>query len=244
MSEGLIRLNRYLASTGIGSRRECDTLIEKRLVSVNGKIVDELGVKVDPARDVICFSGNVVKPAAQKIYIAYHKQPGTVVTADDPEGRPTVYDELVKKGVDITALKYVGRLDMFSEGLLLFTNDGDLVHALTHPRFHIKKVYEVKTDKPITPTDIEKLTGPGVESEGQILHAGSVRQLETPAGFTEIVLYEGKNRQIRRMLEVLGYKVLRLVRTQFSSVKLRDLPAGEVRSLSEREVASLASRGY
>ena len=237
-----IRLNKYMARCGLGSRRECDRLISAGLVTINGSLVDELGVKVNE-EDIILFKGKAIELIKKVEYIAYHKQPGTVVTKIDPENRETIYDAIkTKTGYDASLLTYVGRLDMFSEGLLLLTNDGDLIHSLTHPKFHIKKVYKIKLDRAMTPEDARLLVNDGIEDREQLLKAGAVRI--RGGDFCEIDLYEGKNRQIRRMLEALDYKILKLIRLQYGAVKLRDLQPGSYRELAEREVKALKSKGY
>ncbi len=247
-SDDLIRLNRYLAQCGLGSRRECDTLISSGKIVINGKKVIKLGTQVDPGNDQVQYKGKIVKNIRTLQYIAYNKSRGVVVTAKDPQGRETVYDAIKKTGFDAAHLNYVGRLDRNSEGLLLLTNDGDLIHALTHPRFHIKKVYRVKTNKGLSSTDCDTMVHGGVMSEGQRLCAGVIRQVSAKAGsggfWYEIDLYEGKNRQIRRMFEGLGYEVLRLKRIQFSVIKLRNLVRGKYRLLTDREIAGLKKKGY
>ncbi|NLD98626.1 MAG: rRNA pseudouridine synthase, partial [Fibrobacter sp.] len=146
MEDGTVRLNRFLAQCGLGSRRKADELISGGNVFVNGKKIVELGMKINPAIDKVEYHGNVVKPFRALEYIAYYKPRNVVVTKNDPEKRETVYDALRKSGYEVDYLNYIGRLDFTSEGLLLLTNDGELIHALTHPRFHIKKVYMVKVD--------------------------------------------------------------------------------------------------
>lgn len=243
-----IRLNRYLAQCGLGSRRHCDELISAGRILVNGKRVLLLGVKVDPAKDRVEYNGKKVREIKKLEYVAYHKSKGTLVTAKDPKKRKTIYDEIKKRGYNADHLKYIGRLDRDSEGLLILTNDGDMIHALTHPRFHIKKVYQVKIDRELKLEDAEVMVNTGVISEGERLHAGAVRRVlsKTDKGDFryEIDLYEGKNRQIRRIFSTLGYDVLRLKRTQFSSIKLRNLPRGRFRALDEREIKALINRGY
>lgn len=243
-----LRLNRFLAQCGLGSRRECDNLIVSGKIVLNGKKVAKLGTQVDPDSDLVQYRGKSVQKIRVLEYIAYHKSRGSVVTAKDPQGRETIYDALKKSGFDASHLNYIGRLDRNSEGLLLLTNDGDLIHALTHPRFHIKKVYQVKINRVLTSADFETMVHIGVQSEGQKLLAGAVRQLDTKVKDTgfwyEIDLYEGKNRQIRRIFEVLGYEVLHLKRVQFSSIKLRKLARGKYRFLTEREITGLKRKGY
>lgn len=241
----LIRINKFLAQCGVGSRRECDKKIAAGHISVNGTVTTELGLKIDPEKDEVLFDGENVEQVNKKYYIAYHKRPGTVATKSDPEKRETVFDALQKQGLNASLLNYIGRLDMFSEGLLLFTNDGELIHALTHPKFHIKKVYLIKTDTELTETDIRKMVDDGIEDDGQILRAGAIRRKNDLKGnWVEVDLFEGKNRQIRRMFSALGYTILKLKRIQFGGVKLRDLPAGKYRELEEREIKNLKSKGF
>jgi 23S rRNA pseudouridine2605 synthase len=243
-----LRLNRYLAQCGLGSRRKADELINTGHVYVNGKRVTEMGVKVLPGRDIIEYHGKQVKPIRNLAYYAYNKPVNVIVTKNDPQKRETVYDALKKKKIDVEHLNYVGRLDYNSEGLLLLTNDGDLIHSVTHPRFKIKKVYRVKIMKRLSSEEINMLIC-GIESDGQILHAASVRDVSQPASerkqfWYEIELFEGKNRQIRRMMKELGVGISRLRRIQFGSVKLNNLVSGDIRTLTEKEVAALKSCGY
>ena len=243
-----IRLNRYLAQCGLGSRRECDEIIASGAIVINGKRTTRLGLRIDPSAVSIEYNGKKIGLPDTMEYIAYHKSRGTIVTAADPDGRETIYDALKKAGCAADHLKYVGRLDRNSEGLLLFTNDGDLIHALTHPRFEIKKVYQVRTDKALDVSDAQKMIYDGIESEGQNLHAGAIKTLQEKGGGKEywyaVDLYEGKNRQIRRMFEALGYTVVRLKRVQYSVVKLGDLQRGRYRRLEEREITGLKSKGH
>jgi 23S rRNA pseudouridine2605 synthase len=202
---------------------------------------------IDPLADKVEYEGKIVSPARPNAYLAYHKPRGVIVTAFDPQGRETVYDALAEAGVDTEGMRYVGRLDYNSEGLLLLTNDGNLVHALTHPRYHVKKVYEVCVTPVLTLADARKMTDEGIVSEDQLLRAGAVRalQVRTAEGhWYSVDLYEGKKRQLRRIFEALGYTVARLKRVQFASVKLGDLAEGKARSLSEREIAALLSAGH
>ena len=244
----IIRLNRYLAQCGLGSRRQCDVLISAGKILVNGNKITELGTRIDAKKDRIEHNGKTVREVKGFEYLAYHKSKGTIVTARDPKHRKTIYDEIEKSNFNAGHLKYIGRLDRDSEGLLLLTNDGDMIHALTHPRFHIKKVYQVKINKELKRCDAEAMIDPGVLSKGQWLQAGAIREVLNKSGekgfWFEMVLYEGKNRQIRRMFEALGYEVLRLKRTQFSSIKLRILPRGKFRYLEEREIKALKNKGY
>lgn len=245
-----IRINRYLAQCGLGSRRACERLVTGGRVYVNGQRVTDLAFTVDPPRDSVEYKGKELRPLRRLEYIAYHKPAGPVVTRSDPQGRATIYDDISSAtGRDMGHLRYVGRLDRDSEGLLLLTNDGDLVHALTHPRFHVKKIYHVRIDRPLDPRHVRTMVEDGVVSAGDRLHAARVVPLYRTAGASErnwyeVHLFEGKNRQIRRMFEAFGYRIERLVRVRFASVKLAGLPPRAVRPLSEREVGALRNVGY
>jgi 23S rRNA pseudouridine2605 synthase len=246
-SHDLVRLNRFCAQSGLGSRRFCDTLISSGKIVVNGAVIKELGTKINPDRDKVQFRGAPVRPEGSSVYMAYHKPRGVMVTKLDPQGRETIYTALAKSGVTIDNLRYIGRLDFNSEGLLLLTNDGNIIHSLTHPRYHIKKVYEVCIDRKVLAEDIKKMVEDGVVSENQTLRAGKITplQLKTSDGiWYSIDLYEGKRRQIRRMFEALGYSIARLIRVQFASAKIGDLQPGKTRLLSEREIAALLAAGY
>ncbi len=243
-----VRLNKFLAQCGLGSRRKADELIESGKIYVNGNRVTGLGSRIIPGKDKVEYRGKEVKRFHLLEYFAYYKPRNVMVTRMDPQGRETIYDALKNKGFDIEHLNYVGRLDFASEGLLLLTNDGDLIHALTHPRFQIKKVYRVKIDRPLDNQDRQKLID-GIESKGQVLHAREVREIsevteQRKQFWYELDLYEGKNRQIRRMFEALGILIGRLRRIQFGSVKLGEMKPGEIRPLSEREISSLKNSGY
>jgi 23S rRNA pseudouridine2605 synthase len=167
----IVRLNRFLAQCGLGARRKCDELIESGHVFINGLKVTQLGTKVHPA-DKVEYRGKVIKPLLRLEYWAYYKPRGVMVTKTDPEGRPTLYQTLAKSGFDAAHLNYIGRLDYLTDGLLLLTNDGSLIHALTHPRYQIKKVYEVRINRLMHEEDREKLLA-GIDSEGQLLRAGA-----------------------------------------------------------------------
>ncbi|MDD5674316.1 MAG: pseudouridine synthase [Chitinivibrionales bacterium] len=249
VTERKIRLNKYLASCGLGSRRACDKLIAAGRILVNGKSAAALGVTVNPDKDKIEYKGKTFKPVANLQYFAFHKPRGILVTADDPEKRPTIYDYLAAKKIECNHLKYVGRLDFDSEGLLLLTNDGAIIHALTHPRFHIKKVYEVQIDRLLKDEDKKKLMEEGIVSEGQVLRAAEIKPMFDAINqkreiWYAVTLFEGKKRQIRRMFTGVGYAVKRLRRVRFAAVQLENLKQGQMRRLTPREVAALKNCGF
>jgi len=209
-----------------------------------------MGTKIVPGRDTVEYRRKKLESVRTLEYFAYHKPRGPVVTRFDPHATETIYDALRKNGFQADHLRYVGRLDRDSEGLLLMTNDGTMIHALTHPRFAIKKVYRVQTEKQLDESTIARLVREGVQSEDQVLKAGAIRPLPPDQAPTpnrcwyEVDLFEGKKRQIRRMFEGCGFPVTRLIRVQFGSVKLHDLAEGAIRPLTEREKGGLQATGY
>lgn len=231
-----VRLNRYLASCGCGSRRACDEFIARGLVRVDGTVVEDLGRKIIPGQHRVEFRGSEVRPASF-VYLLLHKPPNTVCTARDPEGRKTVFDCLPRQQA---RLFYVGRLDRNSEGLLLFTNDGDLANRLAHPRYHLPRTYEVTLDAALSADDLRAFKA-GVRDSGELLKVLQVEALEkTTRGVRyRLVLGEGRNRHIRRMAEAVGRRVLRLVRMEMGPLQLGNLPPGQTRPLKDREIQIL-----
>lgn len=230
------RLQKFLANAGVASRRKAEELITSGRVKVNGRVVTELGTKIDDAKDVVVVSGKQIK-SAEPIWIALHKPRGYLSTRQDPQGRPTVYDLLPPA---LHGLFYVGRLDLDSEGLLLLTNDGDTANRLLHPRYEVERVYEVLVRGELKPDRIEQLLE-GVELDDGVATAQSVKVLGLARNEMRlrIVLREGKKREVRRMLWAVGHKVLRLKRLSYGPIKLGRLPEGKWRKLSEAELASL-----
>jgi 23S rRNA pseudouridine2605 synthase/23S rRNA pseudouridine2604 synthase len=226
-----IRLQKYLAEAGVCSRRKGESHIRAGRVKVNGQVVTELGTKVDPAVDRVEFDGHVVRPVAKKIYIALNKPEGYVSSCSQP-GRDLVVDL-----IDLPERLFpVGRLDADSCGLLLMTNDGRIHHQLAHPSFDHEKHYEVTVDRPIEGGALDKLAR-GVRLDGRMTRRARVTRLGTRR--FRIVLKEGRNRQIRRMVAKVGREVVRLKRIQMANVRLGRLPSGKWRHLSAAEVATL-----
>ena len=234
---GKVRLSKFLRDCRLGSRRKCEKLIEQGSVTINGEVVEEMATLVDPKGDVVTVDGTQVTPVEEMIYVAVNKPRGVLVSAGDPFGRKTVYG--VVQGLP-EGIYAVGRLDMDSEGLLLFTNDGKLSHRLTHPRFAIERVYRVDVNGRVG-TDVVERMVEGIESEDGLLKAKQVGILRcSPAGSTlEVTLTEGKKREIRRMLAACGFEVGRLERVSFGTVTIGDLAEGQWRHLTRDEVRGL-----
>ncbi len=240
-----IRLQKYFTDCGVLSRRAAEAEISAGTVTVNGTTAS-IGDKIAPGTDKVCWKGKPIEPNAQSsghTYIMLHKPPGYVTTMSDEHGRPCVTDL-------ITALPErvypVGRLDMYSEGLLLFTNDGALANKLTHPSHSIAKVYLVKIKGVLTENDIKRLTAP-MKLDGYKLRpvkavlckSGEADRGGVLYSIMKITLYEGRNRQIRRMCDAVGLTILRLRRVAVGDLHLSDLPAGDWRHLTEQEVQYL-----
>ena len=233
----MIRLQKYLAECGVASRRASEKLIQEGLVTVDGAVVTELGTKVEPGKSHVTFKGKSVV-LDEKVWLMLNKPTGVICTSDDPQGRETILDMLPPSS---SRLYTVGRLDVMSEGLLLVMNDGDLAHRLMHPRHHIEKKYQVWIDRELTSDDLDRMVK-GLNSRGEMLKALRVeplrRVLEGRFGYT-LTLGEGRNRHIRRMMEVLDRKVLRLLRVSVGPLRLEKLRSGEHRNLDPWEIDKL-----
>ena len=236
MTDNKIRLQKFLSEAGIASRRKAEEMIRSGLVKVNGKIAN-IGDSVDPKTDSVSVGGKKVKKENSLRYILLNKPRGYVTTTDDDLGRKCVL-ELVS-GVK-ERIYPVGRLDRVSEGALILTNDGEFANAMMHPSKHVPKTYRVTVRPGITSEQVDILST-GVDIDGRMTAPADVRVLSKEEGraVLEIVLYEGRNRQIRRMCEALELEVARLKRTAVGSVKLGMLKTGEWRDLTPQEVESL-----
>jgi 23S rRNA pseudouridine2605 synthase len=232
-----VRLQKFLADAGVASRRASEKLILEGEVSVNGKTVTQLGTKVDPQHDRVLVDGRPIK-ARRKLYIAVNKPPGYICSRNDPEQRHAVHDLLPKEWA--TVLHSVGRLDFKSEGLIFYTNDGEFSLRLTHPRYGVRKKYMVTLKGEVTPEQIHTLEK-GVYESDEVLRAerGRILKSNQSHSLVELTLAEGKNREVRRMFEVLGFEVERLQRVQIGPIKLGQLPRGKWRTLTEPEIKSL-----
>lgn len=231
-----IRLQKHLADCGLGSRRFCETLITAGRVSVDGKTTTELGTRIDPATQKVVCNGKLITKEAP-VTILLNKPPKFICTSDDPQGRPTVLDLLE----DLPERVYtVGRLDFMSEGLILVTNDGDLAHALMHPRYHIEKVYKVWIDQPLGHFQLQKMRR-GIPNGGETLRVLDVDEGQHTRNGVEytITLGEGKNRHIRRLMEHFDKKVFRLMRIAIGPIRLDELKPGEWRAAKPSELKLL-----
>ena len=231
------RLHKYLAENGIASRRKCEELIEQGLVKVNRKVVTELGTKINPEKDVVEYNGKIV---TKKVYVLLNKPIGYVTTVKDQFNRDSVLD-LVKDVKE--RIVPVGRLDMYTSGALLLSNDGDFINKVTHPRNEIEKTYNVTVVGTVTDEDIEKLeNGIQIEVDGKdyttkkakakILKIDEEKNLSR----IQITIHEGKNREIRKMCEAIGKKVLALHRSKIANLSVKDLRLGKWRYLTQKEV--------
>ena len=235
-----VTLPRALSKLGYCSRTQAETLISAGRVTVNGRTVTDPSTWVDLERTQFAVD-DIAISAEEKLYFMLNKPRGLVTTRDDPEGRPTVYDCL--RDIDARHLAPVGRLDKASEGLLLFTNDTVLAQALLDPVSHVGKVYHVQVDRIMEQEQFERMER-GIIDEGELLTSSAARLLRSGDRncWIEVELKEGRNRQIRRMLEALGIECLRLVRVAFGDIALGDLPKGAVRPLTEAEILRLRRR--
>jgi 23S rRNA pseudouridine2605 synthase len=229
-------LQKVLAAAGIGSRRQCEELIRAGRIEVDGKVVTELGTRVDPSASKIRVDGEAIG-SPERVYYAVNKPEGVVSTARDPAGRPRVVD-LVPG--DRARLFPVGRLDLYSEGLILLTNDGELANQLTHPRFGVAKTYRVQVAGEPSAEILDKLRRGVYLAEGMTrVDSVIVKTHHGKSTILEIVLSEGRNREIRRIMAKVGHKVMKLMRLAVGPVRLGKLGPGEYRRLTRAEVDAL-----
>lgn len=235
-----MRLQKYMALCGVASRRHAEEMIEQGLVQVNGQTVREMGILVSED-DRVAVRGQEIRPEEEKHYILYYKPVGEVCTVSDPEGRKTVLDAF--RGFPCR-LYPVGRLDYDSEGLLILTNDGDLAAYLTHPSHEVEKSYIARVSLSLSDEEIRRLCQ-GVWVDGRRTAPAKVRVLRRDAFSTDILItiHEGRNRQIRKMVESVGHQVVRLKRVRYGSIELGDMERGTFRELTKDEVESLKRHG-
>lgn len=231
----LVRLNKFLASAGVASRRKADLLIQEGKVKVNGKVVVGMGIKIDPANDKVFVDGKQVTLLHEPIYIVFNKPKDCITTTSDERGRTTVMDYVKVK----SRVFPVGRLDRNTTGVLLLTNDGEFANRLMNPRFEVKKAYKVTLDRPIALEDAEKLHK-GIKLEDETTDESDVYLI--PGGRRKvlgIVIPEGQNREVRRIFERLGYDVKKLDRAAYGDVTADGLRRGEWRYLTKLELTNL-----
>lgn len=232
-----VRLQKVLAAAGVASRRACEAMIGEGRVTVDGQVVRRFGARVDPAKQVIRVDGKRIPTAPELVYYAFNKPIGVISTMSDPEGRPSLADYVA----DLPArLFHVGRLDTETEGLLLFTNDGELAHRLTHPSYGVRKKYWAKVPGPI-PRNLARRLRQGIELDDGLarVDAFKVVQEHGSLALVEIVLHEGRKHIVRRMMEEVGHRVIDLARIEFGPVKLGRLKPGTIRSLTVTEIGEL-----
>lgn len=230
-----VRLNKYIATSGLCSRRKADELIEQGVVAVNGKVVKELGYLVQP-KDKVFVNKKLIHPQ-KHLYYKFYKPAGYITTCDDEKRRKTIYDILPE---NLNNLKPVGRLDKDSTGLLILTNDGDLINELTHPSIKVPKIYMVTVNSAVHRKDLEQMAN-GVEIEPKKIAYADIQVLEIDNKHTEmqITLYQGMNRQIRKMFEHFGYEVKVLKRVQHATIRLDGLKRGDVKPLKPAQIKEL-----
>lgn len=229
------RLNKYIASSGLCSRRKADELIESGAVNVNGKIIKELGFQVSN-KDKVFVNKVLIRPKRLEYY-KFYKPAGYITTADDEKGRKTIYDVIPK---ELHELKPVGRLDKDSTGLLIMTNDGDLINQLTHPSLKVNKVYIVSVEGKITINDLETMYK-GIEIEkGKIAYAeASVLEIDNKTTMLQVVLTQGMNRQIRKMCDFIGHPVISLKRVQHATISIDGLKKGQIKPIKPAQIKDL-----
>ncbi len=226
-----------MADSGLASRRKAEEMIVQGRVTVNGRVVRELGTKIDPERDHVKVDGRHLKPVPPSVFLMLNKPKGYVSSLSDPAGRPTIKDLLTGVGLRVFP---VGRLDYDSEGLMLLTNQGELAQALLHPRYHVSKTYLIKVKGVLSEEQITSLER-GVELEdGRTAPAAvkKIRKVEENS-WLEVTIHEGRKHQVKRMLESVGHPVLKLTRVRFGPLSLGDLPHGQYRYLTDREANAL-----
>lgn len=237
-----IRLQKYLANNGIASRRKCEELIMQGRVKVNGEVVTELGTKINPDKDIIEYNGKTIKNTnTEHTYILLNKPIDYVTTVKDQFNRNTVLD-LVKTNKRLVP---VGRLDMYTSGAIILTDDGDFVYKITHPKHEIPKTYNVTVVGKVTGEEIEQLKN-GVDIGGFVTSKAEVKILKIDEqkniSRLQITIHEGKNRQIRRMCEAIGKKVISLHRSKIGNLTVKGLPLGTWRYLTKKEIETLLEK--
>ncbi len=232
-----VRLQKLLAAAGVGSRRACENLITQGRVEVDGHVVTELGVRIDPATQPVRVDGMRVQVDQGKVYLALNKPRGVVSTMSDEHGRPCLGDYVSKRS---ERLFHVGRLDVETDGLILLTNDGELAHRLSHPSYEVAKTYVATIPGPV-PRDLGRALREGIELEDGPVQVDSFRVVDSAPGkaLVEVILHEGRNHVVRRLFDEVGFPVQSLTRTAVGPVRLGDLRTGRQRLLGGREIGQL-----
>jgi 23S rRNA pseudouridine2605 synthase len=237
--DGLVRLHKLLARSGVASRRKCEELMLAGEVTVDGEVVTRLGTKVDPVTAVIRVSGKRLPPVSPHVYLVLNKPTGVVSTMSDPQGRPTISDLVADRP---ERLFHVGRLDTDTAGLLLLTNDGEFAQRMAHPSYEVDKTYVAEVDGRVSKATLEMLLtgimlddGPVTVSSAKVIGKGGVQD----RSIVELVIHEGRNRIVRRLLDHVGHPVRKLTRTAIGPVQLTGLKVGELRELSNDELGGL-----
>jgi len=231
------RLHKVLARAGVGSRRKAEQLIQQGRVTVDGKVITVMGVKINPQHHRIAVDGKPITLSEQKIYLLLHKPKGYVTTLHDPQGRPIVTSLL--HGIQ-TRVFPVGRLDLDTEGALLLTNDGELAQRILHPRYEIKKTYIARVAGRPSPEKLASLEQ-GIDLEGRKTWPAQLKVVATKPTNTiiEIIIHEGRKRQVRKMFEAIGHKVIALKRIAYGDLKLGKLPPGAFRFLTQKDLSKV-----
>ena len=234
---GLVRLQKLLAQSGVASRRKCEELMLAGEVEVDGEVVTRLGTKVDPATAVIRVSGRRLPPASPHVYLVLDKPRGVVSTMSDPEGRPTLSEYVVGRP---ERLFHVGRLDTDTEGLILLTNDGQFAQRVAHPSYELEKTYVAEVRGVVRRATLTRLLAGVTLEDGPVaVHRARLVSSHHDRSIVELVIHEGRNRIVRRLLDEVGHPVLRLTRTAIGPVQQRGLRAGQLRELTRDELGAL-----
>ncbi len=237
-----VRLQKFIAASGLCSRRNAEVLITEGKIKVNGKVVNELGSKINPNKDVVEYNNEIIKAPNEFVYILLNKPIGYVTTAKEQFGRPTVLD--LVKNVKYHVLP-VGRLDMYTSGAIILTNDGEFINEVTHPKHEINKTYNATVKGIVTKEDVKKLEE-GVEIEDYISGKAKVKILKTDEqkniSRLQITIHEGKNREVRKMCEAIGKNVIALHRAKIGNLDVKDLKIGEWRYLQKEDIEQLGTR--
>jgi len=239
--DGLVRLQKVLAQSGVASRRRCEELMLAGEVEVDGEVVTRLGTKVDPRTAVIRVGGKRLPPVSANVYLVLNKPRGVVSTMSDPEGRPTLTDYVADRP---ERLFHVGRLDTDTDGLIILTNDGDFAQRLAHPSYEVEKTYVAEVTGVVTKATLRRLTD-GVTLDDGPVEVRRARVISTQGrkSIVEVVVHEGRNRLVRRLLDHVGHPVQRLTRTRIGPVAIDRLGQGTMRELSRDELGALLDAG-